>query len=314
MARSKSLYWRKVEPMNERGIEVNPAQIKTIEEIPDILTNKKKFEWTEECQPAHKTLKAYISNPPLLGKPKDGERLFVYLAVSEMAVSAVLIREDKGRLAKWAIKLSEYDIMYQSRTAIKSQVLADFVAEFSTKIVPEVEKELQIFTGSNLGTWTLFTNGSSNIKGASLGIVLIPPSGESIRQAIKCYPITNNEAEYEAVITGLELARELSIEKIVIKSDSQLYGTVPEGKKESQSLRRKAARYCLIRGNLYRKIFGGPLARCLGPAQTEYVMKEVHEGHCGNHAGGRSLVKTLIRAGYYWPKNGGRCRKFCSKV
>nr|XP_033517591.1 uncharacterized protein LOC117281855 [Nicotiana tomentosiformis] len=37
-------------------------------------------------------------------------------------------------------------------------------------------------------------------------------------------------------------------------------------------------------------------------AQIEYVMREVHEGHCENYAGGRSLVKTLIRAGYYWPK------------
>ncbi|XP_075095307.1 uncharacterized protein LOC142173585 [Nicotiana tabacum] len=40
----------------------------------------------------------------------------------------------------------------------------------------------------------------------SIGIVLIPPSGEVIRQAVKCYPITNNEAEYEAVIVGLKLA------------------------------------------------------------------------------------------------------------
>ncbi|XP_070004361.1 uncharacterized protein [Nicotiana sylvestris] len=49
-------------------------------------------------------------------------------------------------------------------------------------------------------------------------------------------------------------------------------------------------------------MFGGPLARCHGPSQTEYVMREIHEGHCGNHAGGRSLVRTMIRAGYYWPK------------
>ncbi|XP_070050896.1 uncharacterized protein [Nicotiana tomentosiformis] len=91
------------------------------------------------------------------------------------------------------------------------------------------------------------------------------------------------------------------------------YGTVTEGKKESQSLRRKAARYYLIRGNLYRKIFGRPLARCLGPAQTEYMMKEVHEGHCGNYAEGRSLVKTLIRAGYYWPKMEEDAESFIEK-
>ncbi|XP_075107111.1 uncharacterized protein LOC142180088 [Nicotiana tabacum] len=121
-----------------------------------------------------------------------------------------------------AIELNEYDIMYQPRTVIKSQNLADFVADFSREIVPEAEKELQVFTGSNQGTWTLFSDGSSNIKVAGLGIILILPSGESIRQAIKCYPITNNEAKYEVVIAGLELARELAIEQIVIKSDSQL--------------------------------------------------------------------------------------------
>ncbi|XP_070054200.1 uncharacterized protein [Nicotiana tomentosiformis] len=108
-----------------------------------------------------------LNKSPLLSKPRDGEILFVYLTVAEVAISTVLVREDKGM-------------------------------------------------------WTLFTDGSSNVKGAGLGIVLIPPSGESIRQIIKCYPITNNEAEYEAVIAGLELVRELSIEQIMIKSDSQL--------------------------------------------------------------------------------------------
>nr|XP_033516443.1 uncharacterized protein LOC117280807 [Nicotiana tomentosiformis] len=91
------------------------------------------------------------------------------------------------------------------------------------------------------------------------------------------------------------------------------YGIVPEGKKESQVLQRKAARYCLIRDNLYRKMFGGPLAMCFGPNQTEYVMREVHEGHCENHAGGRSLVKTLIRAGYYWPKMEEDAKSFVAK-
>ncbi|XP_070026202.1 uncharacterized protein [Nicotiana sylvestris] len=277
--------------------------------------------------------------------------------------------ELSGRLAKWAIELSEYKIAYQPRTAIKSQVLADFVADFSHGIQLEAEKKLQVFNGANPGTWTLFTNGSSNMRGAGLGVVLVPPTGETIRQAIKCHSITNNEAEYEAIIAGLELARELGISQIIIKSDSQLVvnqilgtytsrearmqqylekvrefikqfqdwkirqiprdenleadalanlayatdvandanasvihlfhlvidhddnenGTVPNDKKKACALQRRAARYCLKQGNLYRKMIGGPLARCLGPAQTEYVMREVHEGHYGNHAGGRSL-------------------------
>ncbi|XP_070013500.1 uncharacterized protein [Nicotiana sylvestris] len=105
---------------------------------------------------------------------------------------------------------------------VVSAVLVREDQDFSQGIQFEAEKELQIFNGSNPGTWTLFTNGSSNVKGAGLGIVLVPPTGETIRQAIKCHSITNNEAEYEAVIAVLELARELGIEHVVIKSDSQL--------------------------------------------------------------------------------------------
>ncbi|XP_070002897.1 uncharacterized protein [Nicotiana sylvestris] len=240
-----------------------------------------------------------------------------------------------GRLAKWAIELSEYDITYQPRTTIKSQVLANFVADFSQGMQLEAEKELQVFNESNPGIWTLFTDGSSNVKGADLGIILVPPTGETIRQAIKCHSITNNETEYEAVIAGLELARELGINQIVIKSDSKLvvnqmlgtytarearmqqylekYGTVPKDKKKAHVLRKKAAQYCLKQGNLYRKMFGGPLARCLEPSQTEYVMREIHEGHCGNHAGRRSLVRTMIRPGHYWLKMEEEAENFVAK-
>ncbi|XP_070013753.1 uncharacterized protein [Nicotiana sylvestris] len=374
--------------VSNRGIEVNTTQIKAIEEIPDILSNKKEVQ---------RNLKTYLSNPPLLAKPKAGEKLLIYLAVSEVTVSSVLVREEQGKQSPiYYVSKSLLDV--DTRTAVKSQVLTDFVADFSYGIQLEAEKELQVFNGANPGTWTLFTDGSSNVRGAGLGVVLVPPTGETILQAIKCHSITNNEVEYEAMIAGFELARELGIRQIIIKSDSQLvvnqilgtytarearmqqylekvwelikqfqdwkirqiprdenleadalanlasaadvtndantsvihlfhsvidpdanevnfnnltwdwkkeimaflqYGTVPDDKKKACALRRKAARYCLKQGNLYRKMFGGPLARCLGPAQTEYVMREVHKGHCGNHAGGRSLVRTLIRAGYY---------------
>lgn len=40
-------------------------------------------------------------------------------------------------MAKWAIKLSEYDIKYNNRTSAKSQVLADFIVELPPKLVSD---------------------------------------------------------------------------------------------------------------------------------------------------------------------------------
>ncbi|XP_019232993.1 PREDICTED: uncharacterized protein K02A2.6-like [Nicotiana attenuata] len=72
-------------------------------------------------------------------------------------------------------------------------------------------------------------------------------------------------------------------------------------KKEAKKLRVQAARYSLVNGNLYKRTFGSPLAKCLGPNQTRRVLEEVHEGHYGAHTGNCALVRCLIRAGYYWP-------------
>nr|XP_009787227.1 PREDICTED: uncharacterized protein LOC104235211 [Nicotiana sylvestris] len=79
-------------------------------------------------------------------------------------------------------------------------------------------------------------------------------------------------------------------------------GKLPSNPKESKAIRTKAARFSLVEVKLYRRSFFGPLARCLGTGDTDYVMREVHEGTCGNHSGAESLVRKLIRAGYYWNK------------
>ena len=63
--------------------------------LPFFRTLKKSFEWTDECQRAFDELKAYLSSPPLLSPSQQGEELFLYLAVSPVAVSAALIREEE---------------------------------------------------------------------------------------------------------------------------------------------------------------------------------------------------------------------------
>ncbi|KAL5843565.1 hypothetical protein ACOSQ4_009523 [Xanthoceras sorbifolium] len=172
----------------------------------DVLRKSKSFDWNQTSEDAFQNIKRYLVDPPLLSKPKEGEKLLLYLAVSETAISAVLVREEdgkqllvyyinktlldaetrytqleklaialvtaahklrpyfqchtisvlttfplknilhkpelSGRLVKWTVELSEYDVNYQPCTAIKSQVLEDFIADFTPEILQQAEEEL----------------------------------------------------------------------------------------------------------------------------------------------------------------------------
>ncbi|GJV08898.1 reverse transcriptase domain-containing protein [Tanacetum coccineum] len=76
---------------------------------------------------------------------------------------------------------------------------------------------------------------------------------------------------------------------------------LPEDKKKARVVRRKASRYTIINGTLYKKSFLGPWLWCVGPLQTNYVLREIHKGSCRMHSGPRSVVAKAIRTGYYWP-------------
>ena len=78
-------------------------------------------------------------------------------------------------------------------------------------------------------------------------------------------------------------------------------GSLPDEKDAARRLKVRATRFVLINDTLYKRGFSRPYLRCLSHGEAEYVMREVHEGICGNHSGARSLVHKLIRAGYYWP-------------
>ncbi|GKU96129.1 hypothetical protein SLEP1_g9399 [Rubroshorea leprosula] len=238
-------------------------------------------------------------------------------------------------------------------------------------------------------------------KGSGAGALLIGPDGYQSEHALKFnFDATNNMAEYEALLLGLQLALELKLSAIQVYSDSQLVvnqinsicevvdpvmvkyvalvaklkckfqkfclnkiprteneqadslskfasdssshsrsvfvevldepsfmkprvmeistnpgtpswtdpilsflrdGIVPEDKQEAMKLRRKASRYTLVNGVLYKRSFSLPLLRCLNPYKAEYALREVHEGVCGSHVGARTLAHKVLRQGYYWP-------------
>ncbi|XP_028054329.1 uncharacterized protein LOC114258558 [Camellia sinensis] len=321
--------------VTRRGIEANPDQIKALQDLKaptkakelqklagmaaalnrfisrssdrmkpffQLLRKKTSFEWGSQCSKALEDLKKYLSSPPLLSTPVTNEELFLYLVVSDHAVSAVLVREDgkeqkpvyyvsktrldaetrylpleklayalliasrklvhyfqghtinvltefplksvfsradfSGRTTKWAVELGGFDIKFQPRTTIKAQVLADFVAEFTPgPVVPsEGSSALVTMTAQHKGqspaeawklfvgnVWKLFVDGSSNQKGLGARVVLISPEGFMWEQAIRLgWKASNNEAEYEALLTGLRSAEHFNTEELLVFSDSQL--------------------------------------------------------------------------------------------
>ncbi|XP_019179926.1 PREDICTED: uncharacterized protein LOC109175129 [Ipomoea nil] len=100
-------------------------------------------------------------------------------------------------MARWAMHLSQFDIDFKPRPAIKGQALADFIVECTAR---EVTDQVETEDG---GWWTLSTNGSSNSKGCGGGVVLVTPEGFRAYYAIRFhFKLSNNEAEYEALLMG----------------------------------------------------------------------------------------------------------------
>ncbi|XP_068503750.1 uncharacterized protein [Phaseolus vulgaris] len=242
------------------------------------LKRNSRFVWTEECEEAFVKLKEYLASPPELCKPQVGAPLRLYFAVTERAVSSVLVQEQDqvqrpiyfvskvlqgpevryqalekaalavvfsarrlchyfhsftvvvmtdlpiqkvlkkldvaGRMVKWVVELSEFDIRYEPRGPIKGQVFADFVVELSSGAAPS---EVSVFR------WVLSVDGSSNQQGSGAGVILEGPNGVLIEQSLRfAFKASNNQAEYEALIVGMLLAREMGARKLMAKTDSLL--------------------------------------------------------------------------------------------
>ncbi|KAL2252449.1 UNVERIFIED_CONTAM: hypothetical protein Sindi_0039600 [Sesamum indicum] len=82
------------------------------------------------------------------------------------------------------------------------------------------------------------------------------------------------------------------------KDELTLYlkeGILPKNPSHAKNLRLKATRFTMIESELYKRTADGPLLKCLNHEQAEYVLKEIHEGSCGNHSGARSLAQKVAR-------------------
>ncbi|XP_020705355.1 uncharacterized protein LOC110116200 [Dendrobium catenatum] len=143
-----------------------------------------------------------------------------------------------GRLARWSMILLQFDITFVPQRAVKGQTLADFLAshqipadsplndDLSDELVMSVEEQ-------ESPTWEFYFDGASSIKSlrpyetpvvrVGLGLIFVSPEGHTLHYSYSLSePHTNNEAEYEALIVGLELAIQMSIMRVKFFGDSQL--------------------------------------------------------------------------------------------
>ena len=212
------------------------------------------FHWNEEWETTFQGLKRYLASPPPLSKPSSGETLYLYLCQlfherppnkipearkanasplnhleeaqalllnlpdhSHHRVSPTKHREksqSNRKDIKMASELRSYGLRCEPRIVIKGQVLADFIADFTSRTMEHANQ---------LGGWILNIDGASNSKGVGIGIVLTTPEGSIIEQSFTLsFPASNNETEYEVVLAGLRATITLGVTRLEVLCDSLL--------------------------------------------------------------------------------------------
>ncbi|XP_074590619.1 uncharacterized protein LOC141846475 [Curcuma longa] len=233
--------------VTERGIEANPAKVRALQDMASprnvrevqklvgkitllsrfishsaerslpffkVLRWATRFSWDEKCEQAFTELKYHIL--------KDAQ--LRYSSLEKLALALTLMAQ-----------FSEYDIQYQLRTAIKAQALADFLTEV---------------TGQDSdGVWKIYVDDSSTKEGSGVGVKLNSPLGDTLQLTVKLQiRAINNEAEYEAILAGLQVTRHLGATRVIIHSDSQLVDQQIKGTFEIRNERLK--RYAEAVGKL----------------------------------------------------------------
>jgi ribonuclease HI len=144
-------------------------------------------------------------------------------------------REASGRIAKWAVELMGKTLSFAPRKAIKSQVLTDFMTEWTDTQLPTTPIQLEL--------WTMYFDGSLMKTGAGASLLFVSPLGKHLLYVIRLhFPASNNVAEYEALVNGLRIAIELGVRCLDAQGDSQL--VIDQVMKNSHCRDRRVEAYC----------------------------------------------------------------------
>ena len=135
-----------------------------------------------------------------------------------------------GRLMRWLVLLTEFDIQYVTQKSVKGSIVADHLASLPVSDDRPIDYDFpdeQFVSMTSITGWRLYFDGAANQSGFGIGILLISPQGDHIPRSVRLvfsghHRLTNNMVEYEACITGLETALDLGIRQLEIHGDSNL--------------------------------------------------------------------------------------------
>nr|XP_033516031.1 uncharacterized protein LOC117280427 [Nicotiana tomentosiformis] len=160
-----------------------------------------------------------------------------------------------GKLAKWQILLTEFGIVYVTRTAMKAQALADHLAEnpvddeyesLNTYFPDEDVNLVKEVVQDDSQIWKLYFDGAVNIKGVGIGTILVSPTGQHYPATARlCFFCTNNTAEYEACIMGLNMAINLNVHELLVMGDSDLLIRQAQGDWETRDIKLIPYKQCV---------------------------------------------------------------------
>ncbi|KAK3030018.1 hypothetical protein RJ639_038117 [Escallonia herrerae] len=277
------------------------------------------FAWIEDCQKSFNELKAYLVSPPLLFKPLPGEDLFLYLSVSEVAISIVSIREENNvqkpiycvskvvqdvetrypKIGKMALGLitsaRRLQPYFQSYTIM---VLTDQ----PLREVLQSPKELGrlVNWSVELGEFDIHYRPRTAIKAQDLAAFIVEctlpkdPLQLVISEAQDPW-VLYMDGSWALGSSGAGIIL-VSRENFVIKYALHF---------DFQASNNKAEYEALLVG-----------IRCLCLTKSLYALQEVHKGICKQHLGGRSLTHKILRQGHYWlamQKDGIKFTQRCEK-
>ncbi|XP_070004377.1 uncharacterized protein [Nicotiana sylvestris] len=235
-----------------------------------------------------------------------------------------------GKLDKWQILLSEFDIIYITQKAVKGQALENHLAENPVggehkPLKTYFHDEEVSFMGEDITEvydgWRMFFDGAANFKGVGVGAVLVSETGpmrvghqefQDIAISAPCTGIEKKVHEDRVSACFQNSERPAYCAHVEEETDGKPWfhdikeylakGEYPEHANHAQkcTLQRSFNHFFHSGGNLYRRTPDLGLLRCVDTKEASRLLEEIHAGTCDLHMNGFILAKKILRAGYFW--------------